>query len=79
VTTWRLRDDHLVALPRRLRPDHPRRAEIDRRHTAAVEAGQPLYADPTSGFAVFTARFLAERGYCCQSGCRHCPYDVAEA
>lgn len=23
---------------------------------------------------VFTAKFLRERGYCCESGCRHCPY-----
>ena len=23
---------------------------------------------------VFTAHFLAQRGYCCESGCRHCPY-----
>ena len=23
---------------------------------------------------VFTARFLLRRGYCCESGCRHCPY-----
>ena len=23
---------------------------------------------------VFTARFLLKRGYCCESGCRHCPY-----
>ena len=25
-------------------------------------------------FMVFTERFLRERGYCCESGCRHCPY-----
>jgi hypothetical protein len=24
---------------------------------------------------VFTARYLARRGYCCENGCRHCPYD----
>jgi hypothetical protein len=23
---------------------------------------------------VFTAGFLRRRGYCCDSGCRHCPY-----
>ncbi len=23
---------------------------------------------------VFTAHFLLKRGYCCNSGCRHCPY-----
>lgn len=26
------------------------------------------------GLMVFTAEFLKKRGYCCQSGCRHCPY-----
>jgi len=25
-------------------------------------------------FLVFTEKFLRERGYCCESGCRHCPY-----
>jgi hypothetical protein len=23
---------------------------------------------------VFTARFHLRRGYCCDNGCRHCPY-----
>ena len=23
---------------------------------------------------VFTAAYLLRRGYCCESGCRHCPY-----
>jgi hypothetical protein len=23
---------------------------------------------------VFTATYLLKRGYCCNSGCRHCPY-----
>lgn len=23
---------------------------------------------------VFTAHYLRSRGYCCRSGCRHCPY-----
>jgi hypothetical protein len=26
------------------------------------------------GLMVFTAHFLRQRGYCCESGCRHCPY-----
>ncbi len=26
------------------------------------------------GFVVFTAHYLQKRGYCCESGCRHCPY-----
>ncbi|MDX1942331.1 MAG: DUF5522 domain-containing protein [Saprospiraceae bacterium] len=27
-----------------------------------------------NGLFVFTEHFLLKRGYCCQSGCRHCPY-----
>ncbi len=27
-----------------------------------------------NGLYVFTEKFLRERGYCCQNGCRHCPY-----
>jgi hypothetical protein len=41
-----------------------------------MAAGLPTYADPISGFSVFTAEFLARRGYCCGSGCRHCPYVI---
>jgi hypothetical protein len=28
---------------------------------------------------VFTATFLRKRGYCCGSGCRHCPYKEKKA
>jgi hypothetical protein len=27
-----------------------------------------------NGLVVFTEKFLKNRGYCCKSGCRHCPY-----
>jgi len=74
----RLRPQHLeVPLSSRLAPGHPRQVEIMERHRRAVESSRPVYADPTSGLAVFTARFLAERGFCCGSGCRHCPYEPA--
>jgi hypothetical protein len=26
------------------------------------------------GLMVLTARFHLRRGYCCEQGCRHCPY-----
>ena len=26
------------------------------------------------GYKVFTEKYLLKRGYCCQNGCRHCPY-----
>jgi len=52
----------------------PNAQEILDRHRAAMEANLPTYADPVSGFSVFTAAFLARRGECCDSGCRHCPF-----
>ena len=32
-----------------------------------------------NGLMVFTAHYLRNRGYCCQSGCRHCPYGFKKA
>jgi hypothetical protein len=54
----------------------PRFAEILARHAAAVAAGEPTYWDPATGLSVFTATFLADRGWCCESGCRHCPFVI---
>jgi hypothetical protein len=72
-----LREDwREIPHPRRLPEQHPRRVEILQRHDDALRRGEPVYADPTSGFSVFTADFLASRGYCCDSGCRHCPYVI---
>jgi hypothetical protein len=31
-----------------------------------------------AGRWVFTAHYLQKRGYCCASGCRHCPYGFAK-
>lgn len=69
-----LRPDHLTPHPKRLSPRHPRYAQILAAHAAAVAAGIPSYRDPVSGLQVLTAAFLTERGSCCESGCRHCPY-----
>jgi len=27
-----------------------------------------------NGVIVFTEKYHLKRGYCCESGCRHCPY-----
>jgi hypothetical protein len=32
-----------------------------------------FYTTP-EGYIVFTEKYLLKRGYCCKSGCRHCPY-----
>jgi hypothetical protein len=43
-------------------------------HDAAVASGATGYADPATGFFVFTAAALVAKGRCCGNGCRHCPY-----
>jgi hypothetical protein len=58
----------------RLSPDDPFFAAIIRVHAEALRSGADSYLDPRSGLTVLTAGYLARRGYCCESGCRHCPY-----
>ncbi len=42
------------------------------------EADEDFYMD--GPYLVFTAAFHRKRGYCCESGCRHCPFrDEPEA
>jgi Family of unknown function (DUF5522) len=60
--------------PSRLRANAPGRAEILAAHDAALAADEPGYLDPITGLFVFTAAYLAARGTCCDSGCRHCPF-----
>lgn len=43
--------------------------------TALVE-GEDFYREGAA--IVFTAGYHLRRGYCCGSGCRHCPYDDDE-
>ena len=58
----------------RLPVGHERRDEILEAHGRALVAGDAMYVDPVTGLSVLTARYLADRGYCCERGCRHCPY-----
>ncbi|MGH9092253.1 MAG: DUF5522 domain-containing protein [Acidimicrobiales bacterium] len=53
-------------------------AAVRAAHDEAVAAGRSHYADPATGYLVFTAPALAARRSCCGSGCRHCPYPAAE-
>ncbi|MCB0559371.1 MAG: hypothetical protein H6573_17330 [Lewinellaceae bacterium] len=38
----------------------------------ALKQGIDYYIE--NGLFVFTEHYLLKRGYCCESGCRHCPY-----
>lgn len=37
--------------------------------------GQDYYSE--GAVIVFTERYHLRRGYCCESGCRHCPFKQA--
>ncbi len=40
---------------------------------AELVLGEDYYiAD--AGYRIFTSKYLLKRGYCCKSGCKHCPY-----
>lgn len=43
-------------------------------HAVAEARGDLGYIDPHTGLFVMTSRALRERGFCCDNGCRHCPY-----
>lgn len=44
------------------------------RKPPVVEEGEDYYVDE-NGLYVFTEKYHLKRGYCCKSGCKHCPYD----
>jgi hypothetical protein len=38
--------------------------------------GRDFYFE--NGLMVLTQHYLLDRGYCCERGCRHCPYQKPE-
>ena len=38
----------------------------------SLTEGKDYYIE--NGKYVFTSHYLKKRGYCCDCGCRHCPY-----
>lgn len=47
-------------------------APANQRSLGELIEGEDYYRDQDR--VVFTASYHMRRGYCCQSGCRHCPY-----
>ncbi|ADY28522.1 hypothetical protein Celly_0688 [Cellulophaga lytica DSM 7489] len=48
-----------------------------RNFTSMKKILQPIEGDyylSEEGYRVFTEQYHKRRGYCCESGCRHCPY-----
>ena len=68
--------DRSLSTPAHSRLD-PTRADYDAilgAHAEAMSLGRPGYLDPRSGLFVMTAKYHADRSWCCNSGCRHCPF-----
>jgi hypothetical protein len=60
---------------RQLPPDEPEKPEL--RGTEPGIKAAPLEPEDfyyENGLIVFTAAYHFKRGYCCNSGCRHCPF-----
>lgn len=58
----------LAGTPPTVAPSSPTFSE------GSLVEGEDYYREGAA--MVFTARFLLRRGYCCESGCRHCPFDA---
>ena len=55
---------------------HPSPPADDPRTKQLLRLGyvvEDFYFTP-EGYVVWTEAYHLKRGYCCQSGCRHCPY-----
>ncbi|HEU4635838.1 MAG TPA: DUF5522 domain-containing protein [Edaphobacter sp.] len=53
------------------KPDNHESDMIPQQDTSELEPEDFYYEGP---YQVFTEHYLRKRGYCCNSGCRHCPY-----
>jgi len=45
----------------------------DRLERLGLKPGDYYFSE--EGYMVFTEQYHLKRGYCCQSGCRHCPFE----
>lgn len=53
------------------RKDEDERDRSDKSWSSTPQAGEFYFDGP---YMVFTEAYHLRRGWCCQSGCRHCPY-----
>lgn len=69
-------EDVVIPRPHRSRcsPERDDYNAIILAHEEAVRNGEASYRDPGTGLVVLTVTTHLDRGSCCESGCRHCPY-----
>lgn len=48
-------------------------AAADAASSQPLKEGEDFYFN-SEGLMVFTEAYHLKRGYCCKSGCKHCPY-----
>lgn len=62
-------------------PAHPKPPADDPRTLRLLRLGYAIedFYFTEEGYVVWTEIYHLKRGYCCQSGCRHCPYDNSPA
>ena len=60
--------------PSRLSPTRADFLVITATHNRAQSEGSRTYLDPATGLIVQTRSAHLERGTCCNSSCRHCPW-----
>lgn len=48
--------------------------DIESLHDQAIANQRLFYTDPSTNYQVMTTYAHLKRGFCCGSGCRHCPY-----
>jgi hypothetical protein len=74
-----LRGRKIILKDEKVRQDNEGAKMSDRKEVSdaqiKLEKGVDYYLE--NGLLVFTSAFLLKRGYCCESGCRHCPYKEA--
>ncbi len=61
-----------IAMTRKSEQMEIETAETNNKEPASLREGIDFYFE--NGLMVLTAHFLRRRGYCCNNGCRHCPY-----
>ncbi|NNN03418.1 MAG: hypothetical protein HKL87_05425 [Acidimicrobiaceae bacterium] len=60
--------------PSRCSPERADYQAILQAHASAERRGERTYTDPATRLVVLTRSAHLERGRCCSSGCRHCPW-----
>lgn len=47
----------------------------NKQNKAKKEFKEGIHYYMLNGLMVFTEKYHLERGYCCKSGCKHCPFN----